>query len=117
MPTGGTLELASAYSGAVTFAGVAGTLKLDHSSTFTGKIAGQLATGDIIDLSDITAGANATIGLSGNNSPGTLTVSDGTHTASIACSATTWRGISLRRASDIPSVTQYLGFRTNSDEH
>ena len=35
-------------------------------------------------MADITAGANATIGYSGNNSPGTLTVSDGTHTASIA---------------------------------
>ena len=38
----------------------------------------------MIDLADVTAGANATIAYSGNNSPGTLTVSDGTHTASIA---------------------------------
>jgi hypothetical protein len=81
---GATLELTSAYSGTVTFAGSTGTLKLDRSSTFTGKIGGQLATGDIIDLADITAGAGATIGYSGNNSPGTLTVSDGTHTAHIA---------------------------------
>jgi hypothetical protein len=44
----------------------------------------QLAIGDVIDLADLTAGANATIGYTGNNSPGTLTVSDGTHTASIA---------------------------------
>jgi large repetitive protein len=38
----------------------------------------------VIDLADIAAGATATVGYSGNNSPGTLTVSDGTHTANIA---------------------------------
>jgi hypothetical protein len=38
----------------------------------------------VIDFADITAGANAAIAYSGNNSPGTLTVSDGTHTASMA---------------------------------
>ena len=38
----------------------------------------------MIDLADITAGAGVTLGYSGNNSPGTLTVSDGIHTASIA---------------------------------
>jgi hypothetical protein len=81
---GATLELPSAYSGTVSFAATTGTLKIDNSSSFSGKIAGQLAIGDVIDLADITAGANATIGYSGNNSPGTLTVSDGTHTASIA---------------------------------
>jgi hypothetical protein len=81
---GATLELTSAYSGTVTFAGPTGTLKLDQSASFAGKIGGQLATGDVIDLTDITAGAGATIGYSGNNSPGTLTVGDGTRTAHIA---------------------------------
>ena len=84
IPAGATLELASAYSGTVAFAGATGTLKIDNSSSFSGTIAGQLAIGDVIDLADITAGANATITYSGNNSPGTLTVSDGTHTANIA---------------------------------
>jgi large repetitive protein len=37
----------------------------------------------VIDLADINAGANATVGYSGNKSPGTLTLSDGTNTASI----------------------------------
>jgi hypothetical protein len=78
------VELTGAYSGAVTFAGPTGTLKMDHSANFSGKIAGQLAIGDVIDLADVTAGAKATIAYSGNKSPGTLTVSDGTHTASIA---------------------------------
>jgi hypothetical protein len=81
---GATLELTSAYTGTVTFAGPTGTLKLDQSASFTGKIGGQLASGDVIDLADITAGAGATIGYSGNNSPGTLTVGDGIRTASIA---------------------------------
>ena len=78
------MEITGAYSGTITFAGSSGTLTIDNSASFSGKIAGQLAIGDVIDLADITAGANATIGYSGNNSPGTLTLSDGTNTASIA---------------------------------
>jgi large repetitive protein len=81
---GKTMELTGAYSGTVTFAGATGTLKIDNSASFSGTIGGQLAIGDVIDLADITAGANATISYSGNNSPGTLTVSDGTHTVHIA---------------------------------
>jgi len=79
-----TVEIASSYSGVATFAAPTGILKLDTSTAFTGTIGGQLAIGDVIDLADITAGAGAIIGYTGNNSPGTLTVSDGTHTASIA---------------------------------
>ena len=81
---GGTVELAHAYSGTISFAGPTGTLIIDHASSFSGTITGQLAIGDVIDLADIAAGANVTIAYSGNNSPGTLTVSDGTHTANIA---------------------------------
>jgi hypothetical protein len=84
IPAGETVELDSAYSGTISFAGGTGTLKIDHSSSFSGTIAGQLAIGDVIDLADITAGANAHISYSGNNSPGTLSVSDGTHIANIA---------------------------------
>ncbi|MCU1340553.1 MAG: hypothetical protein JWO19_6134, partial [Bryobacterales bacterium] len=81
---GETVELSSSYSGTISFAGATGTLIIDHSSSFSGTIAGQLGIGNLIDLEDITAGANATVSYSGNNSPGTLTVSDGTHTANIA---------------------------------
>ena len=81
---GATLELAHAYSGTISFAGATGTLIIDHASSFSGTISGQLAIGDVIDLADVTGGANVTIAYSGNNSPGTLTVSDGTHTANIA---------------------------------
>ena len=82
--SGATLELASAYSGTLSFAAATGTLKIDHALSFSGKIGGQLAIGDVIDLADVTAGAKALISYSGNNSPGTLTVTDGTHTANIA---------------------------------
>src|SRR6185503_15949520 len=82
--SGASVELTGAYSGLVSFAGPTGTLVVDYSANFTGAIGGQLTTTDFIDLVDITAGANATIGYTGNNSAGTLTVSDGTKTASIA---------------------------------
>jgi hypothetical protein len=63
---GSTLELDTADQGTVTFAGPQGTLQLD--------------------LAAIGFGANTTLGYAANNSNtgGTLTVSDGTHTASIA---------------------------------
>jgi hypothetical protein len=87
VPTGGYVELGSGNGVSnvtVTFLGSTGTLKIDNASSFKGAIGGQLAIGDVIDLADVTAGHSATIGYTGNNSPGTLTVSDGTHTASIA---------------------------------
>jgi hypothetical protein len=86
VPAGGTVELTTPFSGVVSFAGSTGTLEIDNAASFTGKIAGQLAIGDVIDFANVTAGANAKISYSGNNSPGTLTVSDGTHTASVALS-------------------------------
>jgi serralysin len=82
--SGATAELSNPYTGPVTFAGATGTLKIDTAANFTGSITGQLASGDLLDFADITAGASATIGYSGNNSPGTLTVSEGTHTAKVA---------------------------------
>jgi serralysin len=82
--SGASAELTGAYSGSVSFAGATGTLVIDNSVSFQGTIGGQLAIGDVIDLADITAGAGATLSYSGNNSPGTLTVSDGVHTASLA---------------------------------
>ena len=81
---GATVELTAAYSGTVSFAGATGTLKIDDAASFTGKIAGQLPDGDVIDLANVSAGSSATVAYSGNNSQGTLTVSDGTHTANIA---------------------------------
>ncbi|OAF06213.1 hypothetical protein AYJ54_21350 [Bradyrhizobium centrolobii] len=81
---GASVEITGAYSGSIRFAGATGTLIIDDSSTFTGSFRGQLAIGDIIDLTDIAGGANASLTYSGNGSPGTLTVTDGTHTANLA---------------------------------
>ena len=81
---GGSLTLGTPFSGTVAFAGSTGALTLSDPADFHGSISGQLAVGDKIDLPEITAGSAATIGYSGNNSPGTLTVSDGTHSVSIA---------------------------------
>jgi VCBS repeat-containing protein len=80
---GQTLDLPSAYSGTVNFAAATGALRIENSASFTGKVSGLTAQ-DVLDFGDITAGANATVGYSGTSSSGTLTVSDGSHTAIIA---------------------------------
>jgi len=82
----GSIEFAAASDTAVNFdTGAAGMLRLDQSGAFTGTIAGFDA-GDGLDLADIACGANETLGFAANpnGSGGTLTVSDGTHTASLA---------------------------------
>jgi hypothetical protein len=80
---GATLEIDSPYAGAVTFAGSTGTLQLDDPSSFTGTVAG-LAGQDTLDLMNINPATVQTPTYSGNSSGGTLTVTDGTHTADIA---------------------------------
>jgi probable HAF family extracellular repeat protein len=86
VPSAAILDLTSPYAGTVSYANSTGTLKIETSSSFTGTIAGQLATTDVIDLADISYASLQTPTYSGNNSPGTLTVSDGTHTAHLAFS-------------------------------
>jgi hypothetical protein len=91
-PSGGSftlgnsdLELFGASTAAVTFApGETGMLKLDSSRSFTGTVAG-LASGDFIDLADINLGAGTKLGYTANtgNTGGTLSVTDGTHTANL----------------------------------
>jgi hypothetical protein len=80
-----TLEFAGASSAGTTFdTGAAGTLKLDLSALFTGTVSG-FAQGDKLDMVDI-AMMNATsmnYTVNADGSGGTLTVSDGTHTANI----------------------------------
>jgi len=82
----GGIEFGRSSDTAVVFdEGATGTLRLDQSAAFTGTIAG-LGGGNALDLGDIAAGANATLGFAANasGSGGTLTVSDGAHTASLA---------------------------------
>jgi hypothetical protein len=83
---GATLEFAGASTTATSFVqGETGTLKLDQSRSFTGTVSG-LAAGDQLDFADISFGANTSLGYTanGDGTGGTLTVSDGTHSASIA---------------------------------
>jgi hypothetical protein len=76
------LEIFGAYAATASFASTAGgSLKLDSSTQFTGRIMG-FGGQDLIDLSDIAFGPSTTLGYSENNAGtgGTLTVSNGTGT-------------------------------------
>jgi hypothetical protein len=80
---GQTLEVESAFSGSVTFAGATGTLKLDNSASFTGTVVGMTGQ-DTIDLADISFATVQTPTFNGTSASGTLHVTDGTHQANIA---------------------------------
>jgi hypothetical protein len=82
---GAAVELSAPYAGHAIFAGTAGTLQLDSSTGFTGTVAGMTGQ-DTLDLRDIGFGATTTVGFAENGSGtgGTLSVSDGRHTANIA---------------------------------
>ena len=79
---GGTAEISGVSSQAVTFEGTTGTLKIDNSVGFTGQISG-LVEADSLDLADVQFGANTKASFVGGVNGGTLTVSDGSHTANI----------------------------------
>ena len=81
-----TFEMGGAFGENVTLdAGANATLKIDHAAEFSGGVAG-FDGNDVLDLADLTFGSNTTLGYAANsnNTGGTLTVSDGTHTANIA---------------------------------
>ncbi|WP_175773155.1 Ig-like domain-containing protein [Burkholderia ambifaria] len=83
---GATLEFDGASAENTTFAdGAAGTLKLDHSAGFTGTVSG-FGAGDALDLTDVLFGDHTTLSFTANDTGtgGTLTVSDGAHTAQVA---------------------------------
>ena len=77
---GGTLEIGASSHGTVTFGGATGLLQLDQSQTYGGTVAGFASAGSAIDLRDI-GFVNAN---EATYKSGTLTVSDGSHTAKIA---------------------------------
>jgi autotransporter passenger strand-loop-strand repeat protein len=102
---GGTLEVASggladyvefgAVNGSVKWISGGSTLVLDAAASFHGTVAGfgnhfvpgQISAPDQIDLADIaygTAGKKGPLSYNGNLLGGTLTVTDGVHTANIA---------------------------------
>ena len=75
--TGATLELEAADSASVTFQGHTGTLRLDHSSTFSSEIFnftgnGSLSGSDQIDLKDVKYNS-----VKDSYANGVLTVTDG----------------------------------------
>jgi autotransporter passenger strand-loop-strand repeat protein len=72
---------ATAGTSRIDFTGAGGTLQLDDSQHFDGVISGFDQGG--IDLRDIAFGVGTTLGYQDFGTSGTLTVSDGTHTASI----------------------------------
>jgi hypothetical protein len=80
---GQTAHISSPSSAPVAFLGTSGTLLLDPSSDFTGTVSGMSGQ-DMIDFSDIKFITPQAPSYSGNSSGGTLTVSDGSHTANIA---------------------------------
>jgi len=80
---GETKPAPSSFAGVVAFTGSSGTLLLDHSSDFSGTVAGMSGQ-DTIDFSDIDFTTPQARSYSGTNSGGTLTISDGSHTANIA---------------------------------
>jgi hypothetical protein len=79
-----TIEFGTDSSANLVFAADAsGVLKLDHATGFTGSVTG-FDGNDSIDLADIEATtATASFAANADASGGTLTVSDGTHTANI----------------------------------
>jgi len=90
--SGASVEIATASAQSVDFAntsGTNGTLVLDNSAGFTGQVSGfagdgTVANSDAIDLKDVNfATATETYTENSAGTGGTLTVSDGTHTANI----------------------------------
>jgi hypothetical protein len=79
------LEFGAASSTDVTFAqNAAGTLELDDSFDYSGRISG-ITNDDKLDLNDILFGVGTTVAYqaSQDGSGGTLTVSDGAHNATL----------------------------------
>jgi VCBS repeat-containing protein len=81
-----TFEMGGTFSENVTLeAGAKATLRIDHAADFRGTVAG-FDGNDLLDLADLAFGGSTTLGYAANsnNTGGTLTASDGTHTATIA---------------------------------
>jgi hypothetical protein len=83
--TSGRLIIAQAFAENVSFVGGTGVLQLNDSVAYTGKVSGLVSAGtDSLDLRDITFTKGVTKATySGMTGGGTLTVTDGTHTAHI----------------------------------
>ena len=83
--SGGTMEVGFWQDGSITFNGSNDHLILDNSAGagHSGTII-DFGIGDTLELHDISFAGPPTLGYSGDATGGTLTVSDGTHTANLA---------------------------------
>jgi hypothetical protein len=81
---GGVADFVSTFNQNVTFVGATGILELGKSQTYLGTVTGLSKTGtNSLDLVDIAFGATTKATFAGTSTSGTLTVTDGTHTAKI----------------------------------
>jgi hypothetical protein len=80
----GTLSIGRAIGTgqSVSFNGRGGTLVISTPDAFAASIYG-FGSGDVLDNGDIVFGSKTTVSFSGNTEGGTLTVSDGVHTAKL----------------------------------
>jgi hypothetical protein len=76
-------DLSAAAGTPVTFGGSGATLQLTAAERFMGTLA-SFGTGDRIDLRSIGPGGSTTLDYAGDATSGTLSVTDGTHTAQLA---------------------------------
>ena len=83
--TNTVLVISTPDTGAVTFTGTMEILRLEQPTTFTGTVSG-FAAQDVIDLPGIAFGTDTTLGYlsNSNQTGGTLSLTDGTHSANIA---------------------------------
>jgi hypothetical protein len=100
---GGTADFGSTFTENVAFTSTTGVLELAKSQAYTGQVTGLSKTGtsslDLLDIAFASGTTKATF--SGTTASGTLTVTDGTHTAKITL------------------IGDYVGhtFTTSSDGH
>ncbi|MGI8840473.1 MAG: beta strand repeat-containing protein [Caulobacteraceae bacterium] len=81
---GGLLDLTASFTQNVTFGGTTGTLELAQSQGYAGTITGfSKSGGTSLDLADIAFGGSTKATYAGTSKAGVLTVTDGTHTATI----------------------------------
>ncbi|MGI8841781.1 MAG: beta strand repeat-containing protein [Caulobacteraceae bacterium] len=98
--TGGLLRFNSSFSQQVDFEGATGVLYLARSASYGAMIALFTTTGgESLDLGDIAYGGSTQASYAGTASSGTLTVTDGTHTAHIAFEGD-YRAVTFLAASD-----------------
>ncbi len=97
---GGVMDFIGSFNESVTFSGATGELQLAQSQSFTASITGFSKTGgSILDLGDIAFVGAGEATFSGGAASGVLTVTDGTHTASIKLKGD-YRSQSFLAASD-----------------